>query len=556
MKTLHKIISALIACSIMLPTAAMAASYDDNRISLFDGGSDEATIEISENEKNLVNYIIDNIKNLETDIDISEFNIDITRLNYLFQNCINKCIQDDHPELFYVRYANLDTENSSTSSLKYTYDCTQDDVDAAFELIDSEVQNITSLINDNMSDYEKVLLVHDYIVNNYEYDTRLFSETERGQENRWLDEMVKEKRGVCQGYTHLFKYVMDKIGIECQSVSATELQHIWNKVKINGEWYNIDLTFDDPVLEYRNLSLQLPFQPYHSFFLLTDDEIKQIDETQHAYWDTLCWDGTSSTVSAQTSYENNIVRSINGPIVFGNDSFYCINSVFDENSRKISVCSINFENNNLDDVYVFDKDDLWYAYGAKKQFYQAAMCNLVSFKGDVYFNTPSKVYRLNSDDEGATEVYSYAKKNPDKVDVSNTYLYGLIEKDDILYAEYATAFQKLDDGGNIVSMPEEYIQVVPEKLPCESSIKMNSDGNIVVTLDIPESLKDEAEFFIAQFDKNGLLIGCVDSEVSNNTVTFTADENTSAIKTFIWSKSNAPLSYTSILTLPSTPSDN
>ena len=181
MKTLHKIISALIACSIMLPTAAMAASYDDNRISLFDDGSNGTTIEISENEKNLVNYIIGNIKNLETEIDISEFNIDITRLNYLFQNCINKCIQDDHPELFYVRYANLDTENSSTSSLKYTYDCTQDDIDTAFELIDREVQNITSLINDNMSDYEKVLLVHDYIVNNYEYDTRLFSENERGQ---------------------------------------------------------------------------------------------------------------------------------------------------------------------------------------------------------------------------------------------------------------------------------------------------------------------------------------------------------------------------------------
>ena len=44
---------------------------------------------------------------------------------------------------------------------------------------------------------------------------------------------------------------MDMLGIENYTISgkAGNDQHIWNVVKINGDWYQVDVTWDDPLIE-------------------------------------------------------------------------------------------------------------------------------------------------------------------------------------------------------------------------------------------------------------------------------------------------------------------
>ena len=93
-------------------------------------------------------------------------------------------------------------------------------------------------------------MVHDYLVNNCSFDESLKKSNIYN-----LYGAIVNKEAVCEGYTKAFKYLMDKIGIECvvvigkatNSENATE-RHAWNYVKINGNWYAIDVTWDDPIV--------------------------------------------------------------------------------------------------------------------------------------------------------------------------------------------------------------------------------------------------------------------------------------------------------------------
>ena len=96
------------------------------------------------------------------------------------------------------------------------------------------------------SDEDKVTLIHDYIVRNYEYDTTFtkFSFTD------FLD----TGSGVCQAYAQMFDLLSTMAGVETQYLEGTAVNssgdrecHAWNRVFIDDVWYYVDVTWDDPI---------------------------------------------------------------------------------------------------------------------------------------------------------------------------------------------------------------------------------------------------------------------------------------------------------------------
>ena len=55
---------------------------------------------------------------------------------------------------------------------------------------------------------------------------------------------------VCEGYSHAFKMICDGLGIPCVLVSgkANGGAHMWTYVQLGGNWYAVDVTFDDPIM--------------------------------------------------------------------------------------------------------------------------------------------------------------------------------------------------------------------------------------------------------------------------------------------------------------------
>ena len=98
--------------------------------------------------------------------------------------------------------------------------------------------------------YNDIKNVHDYLVDNVEYDRSV------SQPNIYdVYGALVNNVSVCEGYARAFKYIMDEMGIPCVLVigEATNTQgqtenHAWNYVNINGSWYAVDATWDDPVI--------------------------------------------------------------------------------------------------------------------------------------------------------------------------------------------------------------------------------------------------------------------------------------------------------------------
>lgn len=103
------------------------------------------------------------------------------------------------------------------------------------------VKKAISALPDGMSEYEREIFLHDYIIENCSYD-------EKDLWQRYSPYGVfVEQKAVCEGYSEAFQLLLNCAGIESSVVVGTSDKeaHQWNVAKINGDWYYLDITWDD-----------------------------------------------------------------------------------------------------------------------------------------------------------------------------------------------------------------------------------------------------------------------------------------------------------------------
>jgi len=127
---------------------------------------------------------------------------------------------------------------------------------------------INEIIDNSMSDFQRELAIHDYIVDNTEY---YFLEPYCYD----MSGVFLKNKAVCGGYAEAFSYLSALAGIETEIVlgddfdSLDDLGHAWNTVKIGGDWYQMDVTWNDPVMkDGSNVKT-------YSYFNVTDAEMKK-----------------------------------------------------------------------------------------------------------------------------------------------------------------------------------------------------------------------------------------------------------------------------------------
>lgn len=134
---------------------------------------------------------------------------------------------------------------------------------------------IKNKITDDMDAVNKIRIIHDYIVNNTKYDQNRSDKNIFEYKSNNAYGVLIEGYGICSGYTDSMMLFLEKLNIKSYKVSSEN--HVWNKVFINNNWYNLDLTWDDPVNSDGSDSLE------HTFFLVNDDEMLKNDKTEHTY---------------------------------------------------------------------------------------------------------------------------------------------------------------------------------------------------------------------------------------------------------------------------------
>lgn len=99
--------------------------------------------------------------------------------------------------------------------------------------------------------YQKIMQVNDWLVDAISYDQSLNRTNTRNIYGAFI-----EKQVVCEGYAKAFQYIMEGLEIPCVLVSGTASNssgeteaHLWNYVKIDGNWYAVDVTWNDPIIQ-------------------------------------------------------------------------------------------------------------------------------------------------------------------------------------------------------------------------------------------------------------------------------------------------------------------
>lgn len=128
------------------------------------------------------------------------------------------------------------------------YETYADDDQSDASTVVGKVNSIVSeLINDEMSDYSRALVLHDWLIYNANYDYTFTYYDASG--------VLLHGMGVCDSYARAYLMLCTAAGLDCMYVSGTAGEaadpaewgnHGWNLVKLNGSWYHVDCTWDDP----------------------------------------------------------------------------------------------------------------------------------------------------------------------------------------------------------------------------------------------------------------------------------------------------------------------
>lgn len=143
------------------------------------------------------------------------------------------------------------------------------------EEVKEEIQKIISEnITSDMSEYDKVKTIHDYIILSTEFDIDNLKNNSISDSSYTAKGALINHLAVCQGYAESFKLIMTELGIGCHIITgkADNELHAWNIVRIDGEWYQIDLTWDDPVPDEKT-GEKSPL--IYNYFLITDEVMYQ-----------------------------------------------------------------------------------------------------------------------------------------------------------------------------------------------------------------------------------------------------------------------------------------
>lgn len=187
----------------------------------------------------------------------------------------------DYPELFYVDFNKLGLKlgrAESDGSYKYfavigngSYDnyyagfTSENEVNSALAEVDAALNAmVTSATKPGSTIASRVASIHDQIIKKVTYT---FADTDDAKIKPYINDIygaLIKGRALCEGYARTFKAAMDKLKIPCVLVSGGGLReindnpsdvegHMWAYVQMDdGNWYAVDVTYDDPVKKIAN----------------------------------------------------------------------------------------------------------------------------------------------------------------------------------------------------------------------------------------------------------------------------------------------------------------
>ncbi|MGE7113888.1 transglutaminase domain-containing protein [Lysinibacillus sp. NPDC047702] len=260
--------------------------------------------------QNLIQY---EVMQLSTNFDI-RYSGDTSNIKDELSDLIKQTIQDP-----YI-YANI-------SSFKWKYDGYANNIVISFEFtyhitpaeeafVEQTLKNIIAPMY-GLTELQKLQAAHDFIVLSAEYS----KETNGSQYSPYT--LLTENKGVCQAYALVLYRMLEMLGFEVQYVPGKvgEQLHAWVLVKLDNDWYHIDVTWDDPLPDRKG-------EVRYQYFLVSDRQLAQDHSWDYASFPAAKSEAyvdlqrTSKVEELPRQILNNDFSSNKGKVVIDNNQYH------------------------------------------------------------------------------------------------------------------------------------------------------------------------------------------------------------------------------------------
>lgn len=208
------------------------------------------------------------------------------------QSAINQAMASD-PYLYYIINSYGYSYQGGARSAKVTVQMEYRETLQQTAYVNQQVKAaLKKLILPGMNNHQKVKVIHDWVIRTLQYDTTYSKYT--------AYEGLKSGSAVCQGYSLLTYKLLKEAGIPNRIVEGTakpvggsRVSHAWNLVQLDGKWYHLDTTWDDP----------MPDQPGEvgtAYYLKTDAQLRK----DHSW--------TKPYPAASTAYHKTLAELVSG----------------------------------------------------------------------------------------------------------------------------------------------------------------------------------------------------------------------------------------------------
>lgn len=181
-------------------------------------------------------------------------------------------LEREHPEIFWLNgYSMRYSDDFAEVKFHVINGYSPDTLRQMSDALNMTVEEILRTISPDSSDYDKALQIHDYLISNTDYDQSAVT-LGKGDWSTAYGCLIQGK-AVCQGYAAAFQLIMNRLGLECGICTgdAKGEAHAWNYIRINQQYYWVDVTWDDPVAvdgESRDWI-------HHGYFLINDEMLSR-----------------------------------------------------------------------------------------------------------------------------------------------------------------------------------------------------------------------------------------------------------------------------------------
>lgn len=327
-------------------------------------------------------YLADELRNFNEDISLREFNIDIKYIDSLYFSVL--C---ENPDIFYVNprffESTMTNESNYLVAIRPIYFFSTKDIPNEIKKFEATCDTILKNVDNSWSDLIKIRYLHDLIATTCEYDMVYYNDN---QIIYTAYGALINRDAVCEGYTLAYRYLLGKLGIETRYIISREMEHAWAMVKLDGKFYHVDITHDDP--SYDNLG-----RVNHEFFLKSDSSFTA--DSDHRNW-------ISDIKASDTTYDNAWWHNVNTFIfhIKGND--YYVNQTY---GSSIYGALIERKQDNTTRLLAKITERWLHKDKTNGAFWERSFVYLAWDGEYLYYNDTKNVYRQKPDSDRAQVIY-------------------------------------------------------------------------------------------------------------------------------------------------------